>query len=119
MSNEGKVQLTGVVVAPPELVGEGERLWRSHAKWMEATHHRSGEKELLAYNVAQTPELDEAERATGKVVFVLTEIYESQAGVDDHMQQADDSWDEWQNFQQWMGGCEVRVSIGPITHSLW
>ena len=59
MSNEGKVQLTGVVVAPPELVGEGERLWRSHAKWMQATHHRSGEKELLAYNVVQTPELDD------------------------------------------------------------
>ena len=86
---------------------------------MEATHHRSGEKALLAYNVAQAPELDEDEQATGKVVFVLTEIYESQAGVDDHMQQADDSWDEWQNFQQWMGGCEVRVSTGPITHSLW
>ena len=82
MANEGKVQLTGVAVAPPELVAEGERLWKSHATWMEATHHRSGEKALLSYNVAQNAELDEAEKATGKVVFVLTEIYESQAGVE-------------------------------------
>jgi len=68
MSNTGKVQLTGVAVAPPELVSEVERRWRSHAKWMEATH-RSGEKALLSYNVARAPELDEAEQATGNVVF--------------------------------------------------
>ncbi len=89
----------------------------------------SDELGVIAFRVAtgstpnsravRAPELDDTEKATGNVVFVLIYIYESQAGVDDHMQQANDSWAEWQNFQQWLGGCDVRVSIWPISHSLW
>ncbi len=44
MAHHGKIQLTFIIAAPPDLVAEGERLFRSHAPWMEATHHREGTK---------------------------------------------------------------------------
>ena len=58
---------------------------------MESTHHRSGEKALLSYNVSKGPELsnpmDLNSAPTGNTYFVLTEIYETEAGVADHFQQ--------------------------------
>ncbi len=57
MAHKGKIQLTFVIVAPPDLAEEGDRLFRSHAPWMEATHHREGDKALLSYNVSKAPEL--------------------------------------------------------------
>lgn len=57
MAHKGKIQLTFVIVAPPDLVEEGDRLFRSHAPWMESTHHREGNKALLSYNVSKAPEL--------------------------------------------------------------
>ena len=52
---------------------------------MEATHHRSGEKALLSYNVSKGPELsnpmDLNSAPTDNTCFVLTEIYESKAGA--------------------------------------
>jgi hypothetical protein len=76
---------------PPEQVAEGDRIFRSHAPWMEATHHRTGEKALLSYNVSNGPELsnpmDLNSAPTGNTYFVLTEIYETEASVADHFQQ--------------------------------
>ena len=57
MTYHDKIQLTIIIVAPPEQVAEGDRIFRSHAPWMEATHHRTGEKALLSYNVSKGPEL--------------------------------------------------------------
>ncbi len=57
MAHQGKVKLTAIVVAPPELVEEGDRIFASHADWMEATHHRTGAKALLSYTVSKGPEL--------------------------------------------------------------
>ena len=54
---KGKIQLTYVIVAPPEQVAEGDRIFQSHAPWMEATHHRSGDKALLTYHLSKAPEL--------------------------------------------------------------
>ena len=51
MSHKGKTQLTIVIVAPPDQVAEGERIFKSHAPWIEKTHHRSGDKALLEYTV--------------------------------------------------------------------
>ena len=50
MTYHDKIQLTIIIVAPPEQVAEGDRIFRSHAPWMEATHHRTWEKALLSYN---------------------------------------------------------------------
>jgi hypothetical protein len=40
MAHKGKIQLTFVIAAPPHLAEEGDRLFRSHAPWMEAELQR-------------------------------------------------------------------------------
>ena len=54
MSQKGKIQLTFIIIAPPDQVAEGDRLFASHAPWMEATHHRSGDKALLSFLKTET-----------------------------------------------------------------
>ncbi len=44
MAYKGKSQITIVFTATPDLVGEGDRIFESHAKWIEETHSREGEK---------------------------------------------------------------------------
>lgn len=56
MADHDKVQLTAVIIAPPDQVAEGERIFLGHTPWMESTHHRSGSKALLSYNLAKVPE---------------------------------------------------------------
>ena len=79
MTYHDKIQLTIIFVAPPDQVAEGDRIFRSHAPWMEATHHRTGAKALLSCNVSKGPELsnpiDLNSAPTGNTYFVLTEIY--------------------------------------------
>ena len=124
MSHHNKVQLTAIIVAPPDQVNEGDRIFRSHAPWMEATHHRAGAKALLSYNVSKAPELsnpmDLASVPTGNTCFILTEIYETEAGVADHFQQATASWKDFPALGQWMEKCKVTVvAAAPIFNSLW
>ena len=98
MSQKGKVQLTFIIVAPPDQVAEGDRLFASHGPWMEATHERTGDTGLLSHNVSKAPQLsnpmDPTSATTGSTSFVLTEVYETEAGVADHFQKASDSWQE-------------------------
>ena len=124
MSHKGKVQLTFVIVAPPDQVAEGDRIFEHHAKWMADTHHREGEKAMLVYNVSKVPELsnpmDPSSEPTGNTCFILMEVYEGEAGIADHFQQAGDGWTEFGNFQKWIGACDATlVSSAPIVHSLW
>ncbi len=124
MAHKGKIQLTFVIVAPPDQVKEGERIFRSHAPWMKATHHRDGDKALLSYNVSKTPELsnpnDSNSAPTGNTCFILDEIYETEAGVADHFQQAEASWQDFSAFGEWLEKCTITgVSAAPIINSLW
>jgi hypothetical protein len=124
MANKGEIQLTFVIVAPPDLAEEGDRLFATHAPWMEATHHREGDKALLSYNVSRAPELsnpmDPSSDPTGNTVFILSEIYETAAGVADHFEQAESSWRDFPAIVEWMGKCSVTgVPVAPIIHSLW
>ena len=124
MAHKGKIQLSFVIVASPDLVEEGERLFRSHAPWMEETHHREGDKALLSYDVSKAPELsnlmDPNSAPTGNTSFILSEIYETEAGVADHMQQAEASWPDFSAFLEWMEKCKVTgVAAAPIINSLW
>ena len=124
MAHKGKIQLTFVIVAPPDLVEEGDRLFRSHAPWMEATHHRQGEKTLLSYNVSKAPELsnpmDPKSAPTGNTCFILSEIYETEAGVADHFQQAEASWKDFPVLSKWLAKCKVTaVPAARIFNSLW
>ena len=78
MSYDDKTQLTAIIIASPDQAEEGERIFRSHAPWMESTHHRAGPKALLSYNVSKVPELsnpwDLNSPPTGNTCFISTEI---------------------------------------------
>lgn len=121
---KGKTHLLYFIVAPPELVEEGDRIFRSHGPWMKATHYRDGEKALLSYSVSKAPEpsdLDSLDPApTGNTLFILSEIYETKAGVADHMKQADSSWEELPDFVDWLRKCKLTgVHTARIVNSLW
>lgn len=124
MAYKGKVQLTFVIVAPPDLAAEGDRLFRTHAPWMESTHHRTGDKALLGYTVSKAPELtnpmDPSSAPTGNTCFVVSEVYETEAGVSDHFAQAQSSWQDFPAVVKWMEKCQVSgVPAAPIINSLW
>lgn len=124
MAFQGKTQLIYVIVAPPDQVKEGERIFASHGPWMKGTHHRSGDKTLHTYNVSKGPELsnplDQNSAPTGNTVFVLSEIYETDAGVVDHFQQASSGWQDFPALLKWLGKCRVTgVPAASIINSLW
>ena len=124
MSYKGKVQLTIIFTAAQDLVAEGDRIFESHAAWIAATHHRDGERAMLSYNIVKGPELsnplDPSSEPTGNTCFVLSEIYESQAGVQDHWKQAAESWKDFPAVGAWGGQCKVATLHGaPVIHSLW
>jgi hypothetical protein len=122
MTYHDKIQLTAIIIAPPDQAEEGDRLFRSHGVWMESTHHRSGEKALLSYNVSKMKELsgDLDSAPTGNTCFVLTEIYESKAGVLDHIKQANENWGDHPAFGKWLEKCKATfVPAASIINSLW
>ncbi len=109
----GKAQFSLTIVVPPELEAEGNRIFTLHESWMEKTHHREGEKALLQYNVAKGSDDD------GNFIFVLTEVYETHAGIEDHYQQANE-WEHYDDWKKWTGQCKVTFGgMASITHSLW
>jgi hypothetical protein len=124
MSYEGKRQITLTCTVTPDLVAEGDRIFASHAEWMERTHYRDGDLALLRYNIVKGPELsnplDPSSEPTGNTTFVLTEIYESPAGVEDHWKQGFESWEDIGAFVDWLQKGKLTMSHGsPIIHSLW
>ena len=121
---EGKTQLTYVIVAPPDQVAEGDRIFRSHAPWMKATHPRDGEKALLRYTVSKAPELsnpfDQSSAPTGNTCFILDEIYESDAGVTHHFEMAMSGWQDFPALVAWLGKRKVSgVPVSSVVNSLW
>ena len=123
MAYHDKIQLTLTIIAPPDQVAEGDRLFKLHGSWMKSSHHRTGEKALLSYNVSKETELsnpmDLNSTPTGNSCFVLSEIYESKAGVLDHFEQTK-SWGDFPSMLKWMEKCKVTfVSAASIINSLW
>jgi hypothetical protein len=124
MARTGKTLLNFVIIAPPEAAEEGRRIFASHGPWMEATHPRGGDEALISYDVAIAPELsnpfDPASEPTGRTCFVLTEVYESKAGVENHFSEAGSSWADFPALGAWLEKCEmVGVPAAPIVNSLW
>ena len=124
MTYHDKVQLTLLIIAPADLEAEGDRLFQRHGAWMEATHHRTGEKALLSYNVSKAKELsnpgDLNSAPTGNTYFIITEIYESKAGPLDHIKQAHETWTDFPAWQEWTAKCKVTfVAAASIINSLW
>ena len=124
MTYHGKIQLTAIIIAPPDQVADGDRLFKSHGAWMESTHYRTGEKALLSYNVSKGPELsnptDPNSAPTGNTCFILSEIYEGRAGVLDHFEESFGNWGDVQAFRKWLEKCKFTlVPAASIFNSLW
>jgi hypothetical protein len=124
MSHKGNIQLIYIFAAPPDQVAEGDRIFRSHGPWMEATHHREGDKALLSYKVSKAAELsnpvDSNSAPTGKTTFILNEIYETNAGVTNHFQLSQSTWQDFPALVKWMEKCKVTgLPAAPIINSLW
>lgn len=123
MARKNKIQFTMVFTVSADQVAEGDRIFRSHAKWMEKTHHKDGNKALLIYDLSKAPEMenpmDPESDPTGNTHFILNEVYESPAGLQDHWQQAE-SWEDFEALKEWMGkGSFLLVNGAQIVHSLW
>jgi hypothetical protein len=124
MAHKGKTQLLVTFVASPDKIDKFDRLVESHGSWMAESHHRDGSKALLSYNFSKGPELenplDPSSKATGNVRYVLNEIYESPAGIDDHWAQAQKSWSDFGEMVEMIGSCNPQtLHAGSIAQSLW
>ena len=124
MAQLGKSQVTITFTATPDLVAEGDRIFAAHAEWMARSHHRDGNLALLSYNVVKGPELsnalDPSSTPTGNTTYVLAEVYESQAGIDDHWRMGTQEWSEFGDFAAWASKCNVTALHGsPVVQSLW
>ena len=113
MNFNDRVQLTMVFVATPDQEAEGDRIWKSHAAWMQETHYREGEKALLQYTVAKGTDDD------GNIHFIVNEVYESAAGLKDHSEQAHTNWKDYAAFVKWTDECKSSFRDATIIYSLW
>lgn len=113
MNYAGKTRYSLAIVSPAELEAEGDRILKSQAEWVARTHHREGQKALLQYDVAKSKNDD------GSITHVLAEVYESAAGLQDHVEQANDNWETFPDLGKWLGQCQVIGGESEIIHSLW
>lgn len=123
MSHKNNIQFTMTFSVSAEHVAEAERIFKSHAKWMKKTHHKEGDKALLVYDLSVNPELenpmDPASKATGNTVFHVSEVYASQAGLDDHWNRAS-AWEDFDGLNELIENSTMSMINGaPITRSLW
>ena len=124
MAHKGKTQLLITFIASPDKTDKIDRMVESHGSWMAETHHRDGSKALLSYNFSKGPELenplDPSSAATGNVRYVLNEIYESPAGIEDHWAQAQKSWSDFGEMVEILASCNPQtLHAGSIAQSLW
>jgi len=120
----GKVRFLVTFTCPGDLEAEGDRIFKSHIAWMQPVHHHEGPKALLSYDVSKTPELSDPftldSKPTGNVIFVLTEVYETDAGVVDHFEQSKASWKDFAAWNAFADTCKTtKVGAAKIFNSLW
>jgi hypothetical protein len=123
MGHKGKVHLSLIFTVGRDQVAEGDRLFASHGPWMEASHPRSGELALLSYTVSKGPELsnplDPGSKPTGNTVYVLDEVYESEAAVANHWKLGAEGWADFQPFVAWASRVQVTSQHrGGVVNSL-
>ncbi len=58
-------------------------------------------------------------KGSGAKGFVLSEIYETGAGVLDHFKQGGENWEDVQPFVNWLGNKVTLVPAASIFNSLW
>jgi len=123
MSEVGKTNIVVMWTMGPEDVAEGDRIFESHVAWMKG-HPRSGDTALLSYTISKGPGLsnpvDPNSEPTGNTIFVLSEVYETPAGVDEHWRQAIETWPDLPAFMDWSGRVKVAtLHSGTVIQGLW
>jgi hypothetical protein len=124
VDEQGKTTIVAMWTATtPEQVAEGERIFRSHAEWMKG-HSRSGDTALLSYRISEGPRLadplDPTSDPTGDTIFVLSEVYETPAGVAEHWRLAVETWEDFPAFLEWSIACGIStLHAGTVEHALW
>ena len=78
----------------------------------------------MSYNFSKGTELenplDPSSKSTGNTRYVISEIYESPAGIEDHWSQAQDSWSDFGAMVEMISSCKPQtLHGGVITESLW
>ena len=124
MAHAGNVQLLITFVASADNVAEIDRLVTSHGAWMAQTHHRTGPNALVSYSFSKGPELsnamDPSSPSTGNTRYVLSEVYESAAGIQEHWEQAQKSWGDFPAMAESINKCNPQtLHNGTIAQSLW
>ena len=118
---QNKKQLQYLWIFKPELIEIANRIAEDHTKWMNETHTKEGDKALLMLNWSIGPEFKDGNK-TGNMSLILTEVYESQAGIDNHFDQAQKNAatfrDDLSDFEN---NCEnlVKINSSDIIHSMW
>jgi hypothetical protein len=123
MSEVGKTHIAVMWIVGPDDVAEGDRLFKSHGKWMTG-HPREGAAALRSYSISKGPELsnpvDPNSAPTGDTIFVLSEVYESPAGVVEHWKQAVETWQDLEKWMEWSARCKVStLHSGTIVEAVW
>lgn len=119
----GKTRLTFTLVVPAKSVALADKVFACHATWMAETHHHTGPMALLNYDVSKMAELSDPtglkSKPTGNTLYVLTEVYESVAGVEDHFMQTPKTWKCFDQFVELLNASKVqKISAAKIFNSL-
>jgi hypothetical protein len=122
--HKGKTQLIITWVAGPDQVSEVDRLVESHGSFMAKTHGRDGSNALLSYDLSKGAELENAldpgSASTGNTRYVLSEVYDSPAGIENHWRVSQESWSDFGAMVEMLGSCDTQtLHSGSIAQSLW
>ncbi|WP_062381361.1 hypothetical protein [Demequina pelophila] len=112
----GKAQFFAAFRCPEEHEAEGDRIFASHVAWMERTHPREGDLALLQYMVSKSHD------GQGNVQFLLAEVYETAAGVENHsrLAHADEQDSNLPALLAFREKCEtIGWGSADVVHSLW
>jgi len=124
MAKKDKTQLIITWVVSPDQVSEMDRLAESHGSFMSKSHDREGSNALLSYDLSKGPELenplDPSSKSTGNTRYVLSEVYDSPAGIENHWRVSQESWSDFGAMVEMVGSCNPQtLHSGVIVQSLW
>ena len=124
MAKKDKTQLIITWVCSPDQVSEMDRLAESHGSFMSKSHDREGSNALLSYDLSKGPELenplDPSSKSTGNTRYVLSEVYDSPAGIENHWRVSQESWSDFGAMVEMVGKCNPQtLHSGVIVQSLW
>ncbi|GLI28511.1 hypothetical protein ARHIZOSPH14_27530 [Agromyces rhizosphaerae] len=105
-------QFFAVFRFPPEREAEVDAFFERHAAWMERVHPREGAEALVQYSVAKGDD-------DGKLVVLVTEVFASQAGWENHLRIAHSDPDTVDLGTLTEIGERVIWNPAQVVHTLW